>query len=203
MPNWVFNDVTIEGDTESIAKVKAQLSQPITVHKRDWQTMVTTTEIVTPVLSFLNIVAPPADKMDEYHGIHGFADGKEQGKTSYNWYNFNNANWGTKWDVEAELTLDLPEKIAYRFDTAWSPPQNALIALSEQYPTLTITNEWEEEQGFGSTLIYTDGEEDEIDGYNWRCDSGHKHSEDPAEFYDEELDEYICPQCPTEVLENV
>lgn len=203
MPNWVFNYVSIEGDEESVAKVKAQVSRPFSQPQQDWQTKETTIVNLEPVFAFFNIARPDDEHLDEYYGIHGYADGEKQGDTPNNWYNFNNRVWGTKWDVAsgAELTVDTPTKLVYQFDTAWAPPVGVLNILSEQYPTLTIKNDWQEEQGFGSTIIHKDGEEEEFDGYDWMCnDCDYKHNNqvDGELFYDEEEWRNICPKCEPE-----
>jgi hypothetical protein len=94
MPNWVFNHLNIEGSEEDIAKLKAQVGAMITTKYEDKEEVNRET-----IFSFLNILPPPADKLDEYYGTHGFADGEKKGDTEYNWYNFNNREWGTKWDA--------------------------------------------------------------------------------------------------------
>ena len=40
------------------------------------------------------------------------------------WYDWNIAHWGTKWEVniEDEITADDPNSVTVGFDTAWSPP---------------------------------------------------------------------------------
>jgi hypothetical protein len=171
MPNWVFNYVTVRGDEESIKKIKEQVSQPFSQPEKDWQTNEVTIVEVKPAFSFWNIVRVPEDKIDLYHETHGYADGKATGDTEWNWYNFNNREWGTKWDVASTAVLEEEgaDFLCYRFDTAWAPPVGALNALSAQYPTVTIQNDWEEKQGFGSTLIHRQGSESEEDEYDYRC----------------------------------
>ena len=167
MPNWVFNHLSIEGDKEQIQKVKAQLNKPITKHYKDKPD----DEPVTysnPIFSFWNIVAPPDDKLDEYFGTHGYKDGEKQGETPLNWYVFNNREWGTKWDVavadnqkysDTELQDESDTHLHYKFDTAWSPPIEAIEKLASQYPELEITLSYEEEQGWGGEITYIEGQE--------------------------------------------
>jgi hypothetical protein len=39
------------------------------------------------------------------------------------WYSWNIQNWGTKWDVDADLVCwDTPKEVHFSFDSAWSPP---------------------------------------------------------------------------------
>jgi hypothetical protein len=162
MPNWVYNHLTIEGSEEEIAKVKAQLGKPIQKRYAEDKEV---TNYSNPIISFWNIIAPPDDKLDEYFGTHGYANGEKQGQTEYNWYNFNNTKWGTKWDIavrdsEQHSDTSLEEEHAtvlrYRFNTAWSPPLPAIEELSLQYPKLEITLEYEEEQGWGGEILWTE-----------------------------------------------
>jgi hypothetical protein len=157
MPNWVFNDLHIEGSKESIQKVKAQLNAPYTRNNSDEEVV----SYSNPVISFLNIVRPPEDKMDEYEGVHGYKDGEKQGDSPFNWYNFNNREWGTKWDIavsdgekhsDTQLILEEETKLHYYFQTAWAPPLAVVEALSLQYPELEITLDYEEEQGWGGVI---------------------------------------------------
>lgn len=47
-----------------------------------------------------------------------------------NWYDWRIANWGTKWDIEAEIE-EGDGYITLSFDSAWSPPLEAYSALNE------------------------------------------------------------------------
>jgi hypothetical protein len=162
MPNWVYNTLSIEGSEEEIAKVKAQLGKPIQKRYAEDKEV---SNYSNPIISFWNIIAPPDDKLGEYFGTHGYANGEKQGETEYNWYNFNNTKWGTKWDIavldsdkysDTSLEEDLPTSLRYRFNTAWSPPLPAIEELSLQYPKLEITLEYEEEQGWGGEILWTE-----------------------------------------------
>jgi len=162
MPNWVYNTLTIEGSEEEIAKVKAQLGKPI---QKRYANDKEVTSYSNPIISFWNIIAPPDDKVDEYFGTHCYANGEKQGESQYNWYNFNNSKWGTKWDIavrdedeysDTSLEEEHPTTLRYRFNTAWSPPLPVIEELSIQYPKLEITLEYEEEQGWGGEILWTE-----------------------------------------------
>ena len=120
MPNWCYNTLLIEAEPQVIAKIKAQLSAPYESKHQDLKSDTWTTETVQKDLSFWNIIRPPADKMDEYHGTHGYANGEKQGDTEWNWYNWNITNWGTKWDAsDPELVEESDISLQYRFNTPW------------------------------------------------------------------------------------
>lgn len=157
MPNWVFNNLHIEGSAEDLKKVKAQLNAPYIRKHKEGQDIYS-----NPIIAFWNIVRPPEDKLDEYNGVHGFADGESQGNTPLNWYNFNNREWGTKWDVAicdgqkySETHFNEEDgNLHYSFQTAWSPPLAVIDALSLQHPEVEITMNYEEEQGWGGEIYW-------------------------------------------------
>ncbi len=187
MPNWVFNHLTIDGSKEDIAKVKAQVGATV---KTKYKGADEVDEVVDrePIFSFMNILPPPEDKLDEYHGVHGYANGEKTGDTEYNWYNFNVREWGTKWDArDVDLLEDDETYLHYKFDTAWSPPTEVIAKLAEQNPNLNITLEYREEQGWGGEITFTGSsvevvkewdvpethaEEIEVNNeYCWRCEN--------------------------------
>lgn len=215
MPNWVFNHLTIEGDAEQIQKVKAQLNAPITKHYKDKDEEKPTT-YSNPIFSFWNIIAPPDDKLDEYFETHGYSPEKgNTGQGEFNWYNFNNREWGTKWDVavadnqeysETSLEDDEPTHLRYRFDTAWSPPTPAIEKLSEQYPELTITLSYEEESEWGGEIEYLAGVEISVDEY----DSPESHKdyvdrdrEDSCRCQNESEQDYWYDDCPGKKIKPI
>ena len=83
-----------------------------------------------------------------------------------NWYDWNVSNWGTKWDVDAEIdTLD-PDWtfIAVSFDSAWGPPVEALKHWQQQNPGTSLHLDFiETGMGFGGYLdIMPSGFTDEV-----------------------------------------
>jgi hypothetical protein len=64
-----------------------------------------------------------------------------------NWYDWNIANWGTKWNnsddgVHVDMISD--SNLLYNFDTAWSPPIPVVEALVENFPKLNFLLDFEE-----------------------------------------------------------
>lgn len=54
-----------------------------------------------------------------------------------NWYEFNCANWGTKWGAcDSQVLTDQPDKLELRFCTAWCEPEPIFVRLHELFPTL-------------------------------------------------------------------
>jgi hypothetical protein len=207
MPNWVFNHLSIEGDAEQIEKVKNQLNRPITKHYKD-KDEEKATLYSNPIFSFWNIIAPPDDKLDEYFETSGYVNGKKTGESPFNWYNFNNREWGTKWDVavadgakysDTALQEESDTSLNYRFDTAWGAPLDAIAKLSEQYPELQITLDFEEEQGWGGEYLFTGGAHSVI--REWDIPESHADyvaidREDSCTCRNEEDSEYWFDDCP-------
>lgn len=71
------------------------------------------------------------------------------------WYEWCNANWGTKWNA-CEVTMDEPsnEEVTYFFDTAWCCPYPVIAELSRLYPNVKIEHTFRNEDGYEN--IYTD-----------------------------------------------
>jgi hypothetical protein len=75
-----------------------------------------------------------------------------------NWYEWNVANWGTKWDVDVFVTEDTDESVTLSFDSAWAPPIEFFRHLTEQGYTVTG---YYYESGMGFAGIYENGQNDE------------------------------------------
>lgn len=59
------------------------------------------------------------------------------------WYEWCNANWGTKWNAYGCTEDSCPD--ALNFKTAWSPPIPVLKRLSLRYPDIMFTHTWANE----------------------------------------------------------
>lgn len=59
---------------------------------------------------------------------------------STGWYSWRLMNWGTKWDVNDNVTwTQRPRSFVYEFETAWGPPIEAIVWLSKDFPKLNFT----------------------------------------------------------------
>jgi hypothetical protein len=84
---------------------------------------------------------------DEYRAKFGHSD----------WYGWQNANWGTKWNAsDSEDYGDFIE-----FNTAWATPFDLLVALSKKYPEVRFSVRYADED-FGHNVgefVLQNGEE--------------------------------------------
>jgi hypothetical protein len=207
MPNWVFNNLMIQdSNPETIHLIKNQLNRPFErTYQHNWNVKTQQFEPKTvvynnPVFSFWNIKAPT--DLEAYEKQTDYTSPMFSGD---DWYSFNNREWGTKWDVaktdeESYSDTDMTDFkadgmdnwVGYRFDTAWSPPVQAMIHLSNQYPTAVLTLSWQEEQGFGGEIEFVAGEVTSSMDYESRCMDCDEY--DCLEYCDD-CGEQICNKC--------
>jgi hypothetical protein len=98
------------------------------------------------------------------------------------WYDFNIANWGTKWDVSADnVEIADANTLTAGFDSAWAPPTNAYERLVDLGFEVTA---YYYEPGMGFVGKFDNGYDDyfEIGGYD---------STTVREAIGEELDDYF------------
>jgi hypothetical protein len=166
MPNWVTNTLTVSSNGKSdnpemiefLSLVGTDVPQGWVENDKGEQTELRYDD--NGGFSFLAFVSPPADKIEEYYGKKGWVNGKEVGDTEYNWYNWNLSEWGCKWDCsEVYVWTESEDSSSFfqvQFQTPWSPPEEFLRTLMNKFPSLDMTLNWEEEQGFGAEWSVSD-----------------------------------------------
>lgn len=223
MPNWVFNNLWIEGRSDSISSLIEQMNSPfVTEYKSSSLTgEANVKDYPNPVFAFWNICRP--SDLEAYYGEEVF---KKENRSSFNddgsfnnekfmteftrsmaedndWYHWNVRNWGTKWDVAVSPDEAFPNtlmedyevsgdfaSVMYRFETAWSPPIEALQELSRQYPDVCFTYRYEEETGWGGTGGFNAGHYEETE--YWDIPSCH------ADFVAQDRGDCRCSDYPNE-----
>ena len=210
MPNWVYNQLTIEGSPESVTKLKNQVSAPFTREHDQWnmETQQMESKEYTydnPIFAFWNIVRPT--DLSIYALQKDPNEDPKKWFSGNNWYDWNVRNWGTKWDVsvsnddkypDTELIDEEPNGdnlvLVYKFNTAWSPAFPAFEKLSAQYPDLLLTLSYEEETGWGGEAEFVRGEMISDADYNWKCRECDYEETDEPPYCD--ICEYdMCPDC--------
>lgn len=116
MPNHITSQVEISGTP---AKIKKLIKDTKLVQDNDKE---------ENEFDFNGILPQPKDL---FLGNLGEAERKEHGAN--NWYDWNVANWGTKWGAYSVryITGDA-NKIVLQFDTAWASPLPIFAKLEEQ-----------------------------------------------------------------------
>lgn len=146
MPNWCLNKVVV-ADLEGSKKTKEKMDAVI--HALNMCS-------INDSLEFFDAIIPrPKVRDDE-------------------WYEWNVANWGTKWGAK-ELFFDVSEgrdEVTITFDTAWSPPTPIFDAIHEL--GLDVDANFEEHEG----------------GYVGTYFNGVVESREPVEFVDD-VDDFV------------
>jgi hypothetical protein len=195
MPNWVYNGLTIEGKPEQVKALITQMNKPYVNYVEahgDLSFGIKQIKYTNPIFAFHNIYSyvDAGVTKEEYIGQPPRNDGASFADfmkfETNDWYNFNNREWGTKWDVgvsddESYSNTNMEEAengenyvVHYNFETAWSRPLPALKKLSAQYPNLLMTLSYEEETGWGGEMEFLRGEvisESEYDNMCRDCDA--------------------------------
>lgn len=182
-----------------------------------------------PIFAFWNIVAPT--DLEAYYGEEtskeaAFTPDGTFDKDAFgreftrklseddNWYWWNVRNWGTKWDVAisdnekwAETSLEVWDDgtLMYRMNTAWSPPEDAIRTLSEQYPNLHFELSYEEEQGWGGTICFRNGSGEVIEEYDIPSshqDFVNRDQDCWACLMYEDADDHLFDDCPRPTLDT-
>lgn len=178
MPNWVWNSVVISGERDKIRELDSIINAVPPFMNHDLEE-----EREKRRFSFLNIIAPPQERWDEYNCGNVSLP---QEITAFNWYAWNSRNWNTKWDAcETEyVTQDVLDDrgiIGIRFQTAWSPPIPILywLYLVCRDAGLELDVYFEEETGWGGEFnLLSNGD---FSYRHWAEDEG----------YDDEAGEFI------------
>lgn len=149
MPNWCDNSIELQHDNPSMIAKAAQAL-------KDGR--------------FFSEFAPcPQDLLDTVSGFHGkgtpeqIALEKQQQENIKthgfsDWYSWNNANWGTKWEAcEPKVTQHSDNFITASFNTAWGPP----LPFYDKLKDLGFTIKgYYYEPGMAFCGLWDDGEDD-------------------------------------------
>ena len=161
MPNWCNNGITLRhGDPAMIQRAAKALQEGTFLQ----EFIPCPKELTEAVANFTT--------NDDLVAKHGYSS----------WYDFNIANWGTKWDVSADnVEIQDPNTLTAGFDSAWAPPTNAYERLVDLGFEVTA---YYYEPGMGFVGKFDNGYDDyfEIGGYD---------STTVRDYIGEELDDYF------------
>lgn len=170
MPNWVYNTLHVHApNKEAMDKFISKMSKPIphvatdyTIAPSQRNTTVEVISLQETDFSFWNILRPKKKLWKEYWSV------SDNNRPENNWYNWNVANWGCKWDVHDESSVERSDDTyaSVTFDTPWSPPMGIIHAIGDKFPDLSFTWAWQEEQGFGGEFEIDSDGVTETDSYD-------------------------------------
>ena len=139
MPNHVTNKIEFYGKKESIKKVLKLINGEY------------------ECIDFNKIIPTPENI---YQGNLGEKERELYGKN--NWYDWNIAHWGTKWNAYSSW-VDEENDVIF-FDTAWSSPTPVLDALAKlcYEHNVSFSGAWaDENRGYNIGIFESDCEGDE------------------------------------------
>ena len=156
MPNWCSNSITIQGSTETLKPLWEEAN-------REGSGLL---NAMVPMPSALEGTTSPAPKEGTPQPL---VDGHD------NWYAWRLENWGTKWDVDLdglEFTDngDGTSEITGWFQSAWSPPIEAYNTFLDDMDGVYISADYHE-PGMDFAGIYTDGDDQYMEGLSEWCES--------------------------------
>lgn len=137
MPNWCSNTIVVGGEAADISEFNTWLG--------DGKNLL------------FKIKPIPQKLVDTVAGFHGDpekqAELEKQEQSNLeqfgyrNWYDWNIGNWGTKWDIDAEIddSNNTDDQVIFSFESAWSPPQKAIAILAEKFNKLSFRHSYLEE----------------------------------------------------------
>lgn len=122
IPNWCYNYLEVSGPTRDLRKLVDQVKGTDTA------------------LDFNNVIPYPKKFRDLDENSDGHFKGFNSG--GYQWCV---DNWGTKWNVDADIQGEPIEKgITFTFDTAWGPSVLITKKLGKLYPKLRFFHKYSE-----------------------------------------------------------
>jgi len=151
MPNWCYNNVDITATTE---EGKALLERVSRAEAADgfFGMFLPLPEILR------DTVSPTPDNLDSVQRQVMIA---QTGHT--NWYDWQVANWGTKWDIDPVSEDFDGVTLSLSFDSAWAPPVQFYEYLREQgfevsanyyEPGMAYAGEWVNGEDFMIDDVY-------------------------------------------------
>lgn len=178
MPNWCNNHITLTH------KDPAMIERAFTAlcNGRFLQEFIPCPQELTDTVAGF-----PAEDRREAHEAQMARNIEKYGHKD--WYDWQVANWGTKWDVGGDdgLIQKLDDNtMEASFDSAWSPPTTAYEQLCAQGFEITA---YYNEPGMGFCGKWSGNEEDFYDDY---FEYSGETSETVRDLIGEELDEFWC-----------
>ena len=151
MPNWCSNHITVRGTNQ------AEIQRLADAFKRG---------------EFCDAVIPVPEVLKNPETTTNYGDPVKQAEadriraeavaaTGYqSWYDFCTSNWGTKWDIGDEHSIEIDEDglgFSGSFDSAWAPPMGVAEELVNQGFQVTL---YYYEPGMGFVGKFEDGYDD-------------------------------------------
>jgi len=136
MPNWCCNELAVIGKKEEVERFYNSFKDTNEFFENN---IPTPKELADVKATFSK--TPDSEESNRLYEKYGATD----------WYYWRIENWGTKWDIsELQLTEEDDngdgnlKYYCFRFDTAWSPPEEGIRKLSKLYKDVLFHLQFEE-----------------------------------------------------------
>jgi hypothetical protein len=193
MPNWCWQFVTVKGKKEDLDSLVTAMK----TKDEDGNDAYGLNHLYPCPEELKNTPAMLwSTNESEQAEINRIAD-ENVNKFGYkDWYDWANANWGTKWGACGVDCVEIDEdgELTFRFESAWAPAIGLLAKVSEQFPDLIIGFYCREEAEFFATMhVFHNGEmthEDEVDLSTMPEMGEEKPTDEEWDKYYEEVSEW-------------
>lgn len=131
MPNWCYTTITITGEK---ADIRRFLDKHTPDGNFDFRTVIPEpeTEEECPEIYNLNIRDRPIER--------------RKGKEWFNWYDWNQTEWGCKWNSSCTyVEWESDDTCLMEYQTPWGSAEGIEDEIEEMYPELTFEFEHEYE----------------------------------------------------------
>lgn len=178
MPNWCFNELTVSGSAEAMAefytmldndsefRMNSFLPQPEELRGTTSPNQFRPLDEKKPEVINGSVVMIEVDA--DGLTLEEFTAHKAELREKYgydNWYDWNIANYGTKWDLnDAGEQYRNETSYGVCYDTAWSPNCEFVVAISAMFPELEFELTYNESgMGFAGKLTASGGDYNDED----------------------------------------
>ena len=132
MPNWCENRVEIWGEPDEIKAFRKKAFDKD--GKFQFKNLIPRPTELDITAGFLGEGTPKQKELEKQQAENIKKYGHKD------WYDWNVANWGTKWDVEAyDDDPDCDDNIRLQLNTAWCPPEEVCAHIKANFPDLGVS----------------------------------------------------------------
>jgi hypothetical protein len=152
MPNWIRIALEISGDKKQMTEFINTIGDGVDSEQ---------------IINFEKIIPPPSNL---FRGNIGREEEEYCKRNNIpNWYEWNTANWGTKWNASyCELNFNQEGHMVLLFETAWALPVPILERIEEMvqqdFKKIQIYGEFIEESYAAAGTIFIDKDEAVVRG---------------------------------------
>lgn len=160
MPNHITNRLTIVGTEEQVKQVRETIKGEREEQFIDFNKVAPIPKELEGTISPMHIISQEEyDEQERKIANNEFTEMEKQWGLSRkltkelseeyiakfgadNWYTWQNANWGTKWNAYSQIEVS---DDCIEFDTAWNTPYELLVNLSAMFPEVEFRVEYADE----------------------------------------------------------